>query len=553
MKIFTIGDVGVKDGTIHVGDEAMLEELLRQLRSRGTTEATVVSSNPADTAARYGVKAVSPIDFSSERARNHAEREARMVNVLRAAHGETGIIDWQDPAWPVIEAIMGADAVVIAGGGNMSSIWPAHIYERATIGQLAAFFGKPLAISGQSLGPALLKREGELLAQLLKSAKLVGVRETSSHELAVMLGVEAELIRHTIDDATFLGVGDQYPSGPIAQPYCLVTFASDTGSSDPSDFADAAAALLDHVVAVTDLEVLLLAHVASVTPEASVGDDALHRLVLDRTTSGRVRMVSADSPKLAAEYARRAQLSISTRYHPTVFATGAGVPAIGVTVDEYTDNKIAGALENFGQSDHLVPAVALFSGDAKLVVDDVWEQRAAIRASAAPLARKRALDAERWWDDLAATLRGGTATAYTWEEHDSDDRIDGSLRKRLDGLREWMRQESRRATGTSIAVRGLTEHMAVLESDTAKAENLAAAAQSELDAALERGANAEASLSAAQALAQEVADPLFARRLAREPAVPQTTDIQTLMDTKLFRWSGYPRRVYGHLRRELRR
>ena len=94
---------------------------------------------------------------------------------------------------------------MIAGGGNLASTWPLHVYERAALAGIAARLGRPLVVSGQTLGPTLLGRDRELVGELLRSARLVGVRESSSHALAAELGVAA---RVGVDDASFLGMTD---------------------------------------------------------------------------------------------------------------------------------------------------------------------------------------------------------------------------------------------------------------------------------------------------------------------------------------------------------
>ena len=88
------------------------------------------------------------------------------------------------------DAVCGADAVVVAGGGNMASTWPLHIFERAALpALLARAAGIPFVVTGQTLGPQLDRADPELVASLLRSARLVGVREHASADLALRLGV----------------------------------------------------------------------------------------------------------------------------------------------------------------------------------------------------------------------------------------------------------------------------------------------------------------------------------------------------------------------------
>ena len=49
MKVLLMGDIGA-DADFHVGDEAMLEAALLELRSRLTADFTVISADPAASA-----------------------------------------------------------------------------------------------------------------------------------------------------------------------------------------------------------------------------------------------------------------------------------------------------------------------------------------------------------------------------------------------------------------------------------------------------------------------------------------------------------------------
>src|SRR6188508_130872 len=101
MHFVAIGDIGVVDGMLHVGDEAMFEALVLELRARGVDRITAISSNVDDTRARYGVEAVEGFGFTGDR-----EANERLL-----AGGVSGAIR---------EAVEQADAVVVAGRGNMT-------------------------------------------------------------------------------------------------------------------------------------------------------------------------------------------------------------------------------------------------------------------------------------------------------------------------------------------------------------------------------------------------------------------------------------------------
>jgi polysaccharide pyruvyl transferase WcaK-like protein len=384
VRIVAIGDIGVVDGMIHIGDEAMFGALVAALRSRGVESITGISSNPAESADRYGIDAVEPIGFGSDRAQN----EARMRDALGPA---------PDPrARAVVEAVRAADAVVVAGGGNMTSLWPHHVFERATLGAIAAALGKPLVVTGQTIGPVLDAADGALVTGLLDSARLVGLREPSSLELVRGLSTSspassrAEL---TIDDASYLvdepaAIGD----------YCLVSLASHVGAADRDAVVRETAALLDGL----GMPVRFLAHFGSLVPGESRGDSVMHDRVMAAMRSPATVVTPTDS-EAAARLARGASFVVSSRYHPVVFAVPAGVPALGIPVDGYTGVKLRGALGNFGQ-DGLLPVDELVAGRGGAVASGVLARREEIRSRAAQLSpSKRAASAD-WWDRVAAAL-----------------------------------------------------------------------------------------------------------------------------------------------------
>jgi polysaccharide pyruvyl transferase WcaK-like protein len=456
MRIVCIGDIGVTDDVIHIGDEAMFHEMLVQLRARGVTEVIAISSNPKESSARYGVTGIHRIGFFTDLERSRAAAEDRMARVLRTAAGETGLLQVDDAALTVIAAIHNCDAVAIAGGGNLASTWPTHIFERATIGALARLFGKPLVVSGQTIGPFLTDQDAAIVAELLGSAQLVGLREADSYAFSQRLGVDPALLNQTIDDASFLAVdrvgaaevaaaevgddevaaaevGDDevgaaevvtngdaasatsttagLPALPSA-PYCVVTMAAHINGEDPDAFDQRMAELLDFISSTCDLDIVFFAHFGSTRPDAAVGDTIVHNRIWARMTSTRVSTFPTTDSPAAARLARGAALSVSSRYHPAVFAVSAGVPAIGIAVDEYTTTKLTGALGNFGQ-DGVLPLRALLDGSGADTVERVWSSRTELRAPrAAPIMRNRA-DSQQWWDRVASF---STRAAPGWYE-----------------------------------------------------------------------------------------------------------------------------------------
>ena len=413
MRIVTIGDVGVVDDMIHIGDEAMFDEFTAQLRARGAS-ITGVSSTPAETASRYGIEAVPALDFSPASTGGREGQLERRRRVLAAADGDRSALPASDTAWQAIEAIRASDAFAVAGGGNMASLWPMHVFERSTLAELARRAGKPYVVTGQTIGPVLDGDDRALVAERLSGAELVGLRERASFELVRTLGVPESRLTATIDDASFVGVatdaaapaagtGTTAATAAPATPYCAVSLSAHVGAADRTLFAEAVARLLDRVVDETGLEVVFLAHWASLRADDERGDSLLYRAVIDRMTRPARVEPTTDTPA-AARFAREAALHLTSRYHPAVFAVAAGVPTVGIAVDDYTTVKLTGALANFGQSS-VVSAEQVLAGSADRIVLDAWGARDAVRTAWEARVDSARTASAAWWDRVAAALR----------------------------------------------------------------------------------------------------------------------------------------------------
>ena len=391
QQIVVIGDIGVMNNMIHIGDEAMFEALVDAMRQRGIHGITGISSAPIESSARYGISAVSTVGWPRER----ADRVERMARVTAAVSDST-MLAGDDQAHAVIAAIAASDGVAIAGGGNMSTLWPHHIFERATIGAIAAALGKPLVISGQTLGPELDHPDTALVRELLSSARLVGLREASSFALSERLGL-GESITQTIDDASYLvdgAVGD-------STGCCLVSISSHVAGAARSDVVVALAALFDALALETRLEMVFLAHFGALDGP-SRGDSVMHDAVMNAMV-GPARVVAPTDSVAAARLARSAAMVVSSRYHPVVFAVPAGVPTIGIPVDDYTGVKLRGALGNFGQ-EGLLPVAELLAGNGPALAARLWADRDIIRAGAVTLTPTARAMSAAWWDRVAAVF-----------------------------------------------------------------------------------------------------------------------------------------------------
>lgn len=390
MTVVAIGDIGPVDGMLHIGDEAMFAALVGELAERGVHDIVGVSSNPGDTRERHGVEAVPGIGLTGDRA----------AMAARSAAALAGRLADDDRAQDVLDRVRSADALIIAGGGNLASTWPSHVHERATLAAAAVDAGVPVIVTGQTLGPVLEGDDRERVARMLRSASLVGLREGASERLAAELGVGDERRARHVDDASFLG--DAADRSEAGEGGLVATLAPHVAGADREQAAAAYALLLDGAAEATGLGVVLHPHFTSLRPGDVRGDDAMHELVAARM-SHPVRVERAVTVPGSAATARNAALVVTSRYHPAVFALPGGVTVVGIPVDDYTTVKLRGAAEGLGQNS-LVPLSDALAGRGGSIIADAWNSRAATRERGRRLAAAARERSTGWWDRVVAAI-----------------------------------------------------------------------------------------------------------------------------------------------------
>jgi len=379
-RVVVLADLNGDDAH-HVGDEAMTEATVAWLRSLapgGDLEVTVSSSDPEATARRLGCAAAPWVGFAG--CSDDADRHALALRA--AAHpGDHRLLD----------AVANADALVVAGGGNLNSMWPEHVYERVVAARVARRVGIPVVVTGQTIGPFDTGPERTLVAELLGEAALVGVREPHSAAEIAALGVDPLRRIEAPDDAVLLE--------PAAPPTLPATFDPGTPEVPTRTIAvtvhpfappgDPRYEALGHQLATLatrlSAQVLCVPHVRTAEHPDGVGDRDV-AAILAEVTGGAV--LEAPSAREAVWASRTAWLVVSSRYHPIVFATAARVPALALTHGHYTAVKCRGALSQVGCDEWWVDLEAAADG---LLLDAAGE-----------LARRREEVADWMAEHLAA-------------------------------------------------------------------------------------------------------------------------------------------------------
>lgn len=380
------------DDAYHVGDEAMAEatiEWLRSLAPDGHLAVTVASSDPAATARRLGCDAVPWVGFAE--CTDGAGRRALARAADRPGSG----------AHPLVRAVADADALVIAGGGNLNSMWPGHVHERALAAAVAERAGLPVVVTGQTLGPFDIDADRAEVAQLLATASVVGVREPHSAAEARALGVGADRLVEAPDDAVFLtpeppaSLPAGFDPGTPAAPrrYVAVTvhpFAA-RGDERYVRLGHQLGELAERVAA----QVLVVPHVRRGEGFDGMGDDEV-ATELSAHCGG---FVLRDPTAREAVWAsHNAWMVVSSRYHPIVFATAAAVPALALTWGHYTSVKCRGALGHAGVEPWWVDLEAAADGELAEAAAEVARRREELADwMAADLGALASRDAWRRW------------------------------------------------------------------------------------------------------------------------------------------------------------
>ncbi|MBN9387258.1 MAG: polysaccharide pyruvyl transferase family protein [Chloroflexi bacterium] len=404
----------------HVGDEAMFEANLTCFRNLFPgADFTVLSQNPAFTARRYNVKTLPYFGFSLQPGES-AQRKVLLQTILDqakiSAKGENGrkiSSSWQ----PVFESLKSCDALIISGGGNISSTWPHHLYERVALIKIAALYGKPSIVTGQTFGPDFTPEDRALLKETLPLARLVGVREKASYEICRELGLPASKILYQLDDAAFFSPKPpQVETDPAlakllatGKPWLAITihhftdFETELGQKK----LKAIAGQILKISRDTNTQPVFLSH-AAVTPGFDTLPDEAVGQRLARLLEPTVGMpvLGIKSPGEVAWLTGQAALVISTRYHPLVFGLAAGVPVLGIYVDPYTEIKLRGALEHARLAGWLIPLELAYTEIFSGMTIELWRLRQAITHHLATI-RSAWVNAEKTrWVVLKAALTG---------------------------------------------------------------------------------------------------------------------------------------------------
>jgi len=409
-RLLIVADVGGRNAR-HIGDEAMLEANLDGLRRVAPgAELVVMSRDPEWISEQYGVISV-PLFGFPEGTAAHEERVGLMKRLCDAAGSGA-------EAGEPLDAVRSADAVVVSGGGNLSSTWPHLLAERVALLLTAQRLGKPAVVLGQTIGPNLTREESALLSEALRTARFVGVRELPSAALALALGVPLSRLWYQCDDAMFVGRDGAIAvnAEAAAQPVIAVTIDPQFRSRRSDGFPILAAQLRELALS-TGASIVLVPHEFGSEAQVALTDMTEARLLADAIGLPGIEIAGDLDARTAARIAANSALVVSSRYHPLVFALAEGTSCIGIFGDEYCRIKLQGALVHAGLERYAIHFDDVADGALLPLALESWRNRERMRRD---LARLR----ERWNDE---TLRRWNAIGRSLDAEPPADAPSGTI------------------------------------------------------------------------------------------------------------------------------
>ncbi|HLV66704.1 MAG TPA: polysaccharide pyruvyl transferase family protein [Polyangiaceae bacterium] len=330
-------------GGMNLGDEAILEGILGELRASIDADITVFSKNPKDTLARHDVeRSVSPATMT--------RRE--MI--------------------PEIEQL---DLFVLGGGGIL---YDAHAEEYLREVTIANQLGVPVLLYAISAGPLTTQTSRRAIRTALNVSPepVITVRDRMGYRLLEDVGVQPDI--HLTADPAFLLEADELPlsalrSEGVDVDQHLVGFSvREPGPAAPDINPETYYALLansaDFMVQRYDTNVVFV-------PMEKSDVQHSHAVVAHMQHSERAEILRRRySPRQIIDLMGRFDFAVGMRLHFLIFAALRGTPFAALPYA----SKVTGLLEDLDMPSPPLESIGI--GQLIAEIDRSWDTRAALSA-----------------------------------------------------------------------------------------------------------------------------------------------------------------------------
>ena len=369
-KIVMIGGYGWRD----IGDEAMPHADLLNFKQRlgRDLEIVMLSENPEYTQAYHQEKTVPDIDKISPLPQK--DFNTKIYNLFICAHMAVFLIGvflfkkgFYLRLWPTafnaLRHLASADLVFNVGGGNLNSLIPEELYKKGITYIAASMLGKPIIVSGQTMGPYVGRKDRWFARWVLDKPMMITFRDKDiSLRRCTELNLSRPILKTAADDAMTLPY--------ISSPDALNLLKKDPGVSkewlnshtdlvvsmnlkgslsiftvqgqtiDLSKITTLIARLADMIVADYGAKILFVP-----TDFCDAVDDRpLHRQIVMQMQRPRA-VASLENEYVDTELKgiiNRCDVAIGARYHFCVFAASVCVPFLGAASGAYQTTKLRG-------------------------------------------------------------------------------------------------------------------------------------------------------------------------------------------------------------------
>jgi polysaccharide pyruvyl transferase CsaB len=298
-------------GFANTGDEAMLTAVIDALRGLVAEPAvTVLSGNPRETAARYGVKAIHRFDPAA-----------------------------------ILRAVGKADIVLSGGGSLLQDVTSRRsVFYYLSVLQLAKLLGKPVMLYGQGIGPLRSPAARRLTGFVCRQADVIAVRDEKSIAELLGLGVDAAKIFLTADPVMAMFPADKAGGRAILRAHGVADGQTLVGVSarewqEIAAFKKALAGAADFLVQEYGARIIFLPlqHPQDLSVSQEIASLMKNRSNV--TVIGQ-RCGVSDCLSLVGNM----NLLLGVRLHALIFGALMGTPVVGLSYDP----KIDAFLESIG-------------------------------------------------------------------------------------------------------------------------------------------------------------------------------------------------------------
>jgi polysaccharide pyruvyl transferase CsaB len=331
-------------GGMNLGDEAILQGIVGEIRRNVSAQITVFTRNPADTLARHRVERAVPV------------RELTRKEIT-----------------PEVQAL---DLFVLGGGGIL--------YDRDVDGylrevNLAHEVGVPVLVYAISAGPLASSASRRKVQQALNACAIVTVRDRQAYRLLEDVGVTSEL--HLTADPAFLMEPEPLPIEALTAEGVeferpLVGFSvREPGPAapdiDPDEYYALLANAADFVIERLEADVVFV-------PMEKFDVQHSHGVVAHMKNAERAEVLRRRySPAQVLDLMGRFEFAVGMRLHFLIFAALQGTP---FTPLPYA-SKVTGLLEDLDMGSPPLGSVGI--GQLIATIDRSWDSRADTRAKIA--------------------------------------------------------------------------------------------------------------------------------------------------------------------------